>query len=296
MMTRSLIQILWEFSNTRAVLRTLGVTLTLCSLGASLPAPAVADRRDELMKKVRLDQRLNAQVPLDLPFRDETGKTVPLRTFFGEKPVMLIPIQYRCTMLCSREMEALLLSLQEMKFTVGKEFELITLSIDARETELLASEYKRGYLEKYGRPGAAAGWHFLTGDEASIRGLTDALGFQFTYDAETDQFMHPDGVIVLTPEGRAARYFFRLEYPPRDLRFALVEAADGKIGSPMDGLWLSCYFYNPTTGKYSLALMGVLRLAAIGTVLLLATGVGLMSWRGRARRARVPRAAVGSEG
>lgn len=262
----------------------------------SPPAAATADRLAELSKQVRLDQKLNAQAPLDVSFRDETGKPVLLERYFGKKPVMLILIQYRCTMLCSREMETLLLTLQEMKFTVGKEFELVTVSIDHRETERLAAEYKQGYLKKYGRPEAADGWHFLTGDKASVRRLADAVGFHFAYDDQTDQFMHPDGVIILTPEGKVARYFFRLEYPPRDLRFALVEAADGKIGSLMDGWWMSCYFYNPVTGKYSLALMGVLRLAAIGTVLLLATGVGLMGWRNRMRRPRTPGAAVGSEG
>jgi protein SCO1/2 len=278
----------------RRWLRLVGAAVLMVAVGGLRPASA--DRKDELMKRVKLDQRLDAQVPLDVQFRDESGKPVQLGQLFGKKPVMLILIQYRCTMLCNREMEALLLSLQEMKFSAGKEFELITLSIDHRETERLATEYKQGYLAKYGRSGADAGWHFLTGDETSIRRLADAVGFHFAYDSETDQFMHPDGVIILTPKGRVARYFFRLEYPSRDLRFALVEAADGKIGSPMDGFWLQCYYYNPVTGKYSLALMGVLRMAAVGTVLLLATGVGLMSWRGRARKSRAPRTVVGSEG
>lgn len=271
-------------------------TVAFLSSVVCRPAPALADRAAELAKKVRLDQKLNAQAPLGVTLRDEAGNPVQLGRYFDKKPVMLIMIQYRCTMLCSREMETLLLSLQEMKFSVGKEFELVTVSIDHRETERLAAEYKRGYLEKYGRPEAEKGWHFLTGDEAAIRRLANAVGFHFAYDAQTDQFMHPDGVIILTPQGKVARYFFRLEYPPRDLRFALVEAADGKIGSLMDGWWMSCYFYNPVTGKYSLALMGVLRIAAAGTVLLLATTLGLMSWRNRTRRPRRPGAAVGSEG
>jgi protein SCO1/2 len=271
----------------------LGAALLAASAGR--PASVMAESKDELMKQVRLDQRLNAQVPLDLQFRDEAGKPIRLGQVFGKKPVMLIMIQYRCTMLCSREMEALLQSLQEMKFSVGKEFNLVTMSIDSRETELLAGEYKRGYLKKYARPSAADGWHFLTGDERSVRALADAVGFHFAYDAQTDQFLHPDGVIILTPKGRIARYFFRLEYPPRDMRLALVEAADGKIGSPMDGFWLSCYYYNPMTGRYSLALMGIVRMMAVATVLLLATGVGVMGWRSRARKPRAPRA-VGSEG
>jgi protein SCO1/2 len=245
-----------------------------------------ADRSEELMKRVRLDQKLNAQVPLDLSFRDETGRTVQLHQYFGKKPVMLILIQYRCTMLCSEEMKALALSLKEMAFTPGKQFNLITLSIDPREASDLATQYKAGYLKDYGRPEAATGWHFLTGDERSIRRLADTIGFHYVYDDQTDQFMHPDGVMVLTPEGKVARYFFRLEYPARDLRLALVEAADRKIGSPLDGLWLLCYHYNPVTGKYSFTLMGLLRVAALGTLLLLVTGVGVMSLRSRVSNGR----------
>jgi protein SCO1 len=260
------------------------------------PAPAAADRKAELMKQVKLDQKLKAQIPLNLTFRDETGKSVQLHEYFGRKPVMLILIQYRCTMLCSQEMEVLARSLKEMKFSAGDQFNLLTVSIDHRENTELAAHYKKGFVKDYNRPTAEAGWHFLTGDELNIRRLADAIGFRFAYDAETDQFMHPDGVIIATPEGKVARYFFRLEYPPRDLRLALVEAADRKIGTPLDAFALLCYHYNPLTGKYNLALMGVLRVAAIGTVLAVCLGVGLLSWRGRARNRRITRTPLGSEG
>jgi len=232
---------------------------------------------------------MDAQVPLDAAFRDETGKRVLLRDFLGKKPLMLNLIQYRCTMLCSQEMLVLAQSLKEMPFTVGNQFNLITLSIDHRETPELAGEYKRGYLKDYGRSGAERGWHFLTGDEASIQQLADAIGYRFVFDAPTDSFMHPDGVIILTPEGRVSHYFFRLDYPPRDMKWALVQAGNGKIGSPLDAFALLCYHYNPATGKYSLELMGLLRMAALATLLSLGLGVGVMSWRGRRRDAATRR-------
>jgi protein SCO1 len=256
--------------------------------GPTLGSPARrAPLPDDIQKKVGLDQKLNAQVPLDLTFRDETGQRVQLYQFFGHKPVMMNLIQYRCTMLCSEEMNVLAQSLKELKFTAGEQFTMLTVSIDAQETPDLAAAYKKGYLQQYGRPAAAAGWHFLTGDAATIQRLADAIGYRFAYDARTEQFAHPDGVLVVTPEGRVARYFFHLDYPPRDLRLALVEAAEHKIGSPLDALALICYHYNPATGKYSLALMGVLRLAALATLLSVGVGVATMTlWdRRKTRRA-----------
>ena len=255
--------------------------------GDNVGGGQAATAADNLIKKVRLEQKLDAQVPLDIQFRDETGKLVPLRQFFGQKPVMLNLIQYRCTMLCSEEMKILGASLRAMKFSVGKQFNLLTVSIDAREQPYLASEYKAGYLKQYGRAGAAAGWHFLTGDDAAIHRLADAVGYHFVYDPRTDQFAHPDGVIILTPQGRVARYFFRLEYPPRDLQFGLMEAARNRIGSPLDALALLCFHYNPVTGKYSVAFMKVLQLMAVGTMMLLGAGMAGMSWRNR-RTSRAP--------
>jgi len=239
------------------------------------------DRQAELLKKVRLDQKLDAQVPLDLVFRDETGQLVPLRRYFGRKPVMMNLIQYRCTNLCSEEMKILADSLKELQFTPGHEFNLLTVSIDDREMPPLAMEYKKGYLKQYARPDAGIGWHFLTGDKATIQRLADAIGYRFVYDAETDQFAHPDGVLVMTPAGKVSQYFLQLRYPSQGLRLALVEASHDKIGSVLDYMALWCFHYNPTTGRYSLALMKVLRLAAIACVLGLATGVLLMSRRSR---------------
>jgi protein SCO1/2 len=267
----------------------LSLLLALC-LGPAAwaqrgPAPA-ATAADQVIRDVGLDQKLNAPLPLDLVFRDDSGERVPLRRFFTGKPVMLILIQYRCTMLCSEEMNVLTDSLRQLAFTPGREFTLLTVSIDHREQPDFAAEFKQGYLEKYGRPQAAAGWHFLTGEEAAIRQLAAAIGYRFTYDPHTDQFAHPDGVIVLTPEGHTAQYFFRLEYPPRDLRLALVEASRGKIGTPLDALALLCYHYDPVSGKYNVAMLKVLRLAALLTTVLLLGGVALMTLRERRGRRR----------
>lgn len=253
------------------------------SFGGNGGGGRAANPTDILIKKVGLDQKLNAQVPLDVAFRDETGKLVPLRRYFGTKPVMMNLIQYRCTMLCSEEMKMLGQSLRDMKFSAGDQFTLLTVSIDSREQPYLAAAYKAGYLKQYGRPGAAAGWHFLTGDAAAIHRLAAAIGYRFVYDARTNQFAHPDGVIILTPQGKIARYFFRLNYPPRDLQFGLLDAANNRIGSPLDYVALLCFHYNPVTGKYSLAFMKVLQLTAIGTMLLLGAGMAGMSLHNRRR-------------
>jgi len=271
---------------------------------ALLTAPASAQRlpavsgpsaeQEKILKNVRLEQKLDARVPLDVTFRDETGRTVALREYFGKKPVMLNLIQYRCTMLCSEEMKILAESLKELRFTVGDQFTLVTLSIDDREQPDLAAAYKQKYVQEYGRPGAAAGWHFLTGDKAAIQQLADAVGFHFVYDARTDQFAHPDGVIVLTPQGKIARYFFRLNYAPQDLRLALVEAAHRKIGTPLDAFALLCYHYNPVTGKYALAVLSLVRFAGAATVLLLLLSITWMGWRGRQQSEGAREAGPGS--
>lgn len=266
--------------------------LALC---LALAGPAAAQRQpsmprseaqDRILKEVRLDQKLKAQVPLDLVFTDETGRPRPLSDFFEKKPVMLVLIQYRCTMLCSEQMNVLLESLKQMRFSPGDQFTLLIATIDPREEHHLASEKKKHYLDAYGRGQAAAGWHWLTGDEASIRRLADAVGFRYVYDAHTDQYAHPDGVIILTPEGKVARYFMQLEYPARDLQFGLMEAANRRIGSPIDAFALWCYHYNPVTGKYGLAVMKLVRMGALATLLALLAGIVLM--RGRERRGIAP--------
>jgi protein SCO1/2 len=231
---------------------------------------------DELIKNVGITQKLNNPVPLGLAFHDETGKAVKLRDYFGSKPVMIVMVQYRCTMLCDLQLNQLTASLKQLKFTPGKEFNLLTVSIDDRETPALAAEKKKTYMDQYERPEAAAGWHFLTGDKDSIRELANALGITFVYDPKKDEFAHPDGVILLTPEGDVARYFFRLEYPSQALRLGLVEASENKIGSLLDAVALTCFHYNPKTGTYGLAIIRIVQLAGLLTIFLIGAGIWWM--------------------
>lgn len=238
----------------------------------SPPERASADQ-DKLLKTVRLDQKIGAQIPLDTPFKDEFGKDVRLGDYFTDKPVALVMIQLRCTMLCTEEMAVLMNSLRAMKFTPGKEFNLLIVSIDPREGPDTASAQKETYVASLNRPEAANGWHFLTGSKESIDKLAATVGYHYVYDKTTDQYAHPDGVLIATPSGKLSRYFVRLTYPPRDLRLAMVEASEGKVGSVIDAVALLCFHYNPATGKYGLALLKVLRLAGIATVAAIALGL-----------------------
>jgi len=224
-----------------------------------------------LLRDVGIDQKLNEQVPLDLVFRDETGRSVTLREYFGEKPVILTMVYYECPMLCTQVLNGLLTSLKVLPLDVGKQFNVITVSFNPREKPGLAANKKRVYLGLYARPGAAEGWHFLTGDEAPIKELAQAVGFHYAYDKQSDQFAHATAIMVLTPQGKISRYYYGIDYSPRDLRLSLVEASANKIGSPVDKILLYCYHYDPTTGKYGLVVANVLRAAALVTFLVLGT-------------------------
>lgn len=243
--------------------------------GASSSQPA------PILQKVGIDQKLGASVPLDLVFRNEEGQDVRLATYFGEKPVILSLVYYECPMLCTLILNGLLRSLRALSFTAGKEFTVLTVSFDPREGPELAAAKKQTYVRSYGRPEAERGWHFLTGEEAAIRRLTEAVGFRYAFDPETGQFAHASGIMVLTPQGRIARYFYGIEYAPRDLRLGLVEAAQGKIGSPVDQILLYCYHYDPRQGRYSLVILNVLRLAGVATVLVLGGFLVVMFRRDR---------------
>ena len=220
-----------------------------------------------LMKDIGLDQKLNAQVPLDLKFRDEKGATVTLGQFFGRRPVILTLVYYECPMLCTFVLNGTLNATKSMVFEMGKEYEIVTVSIDPQETARLAESKHTMYAGLYGRPGAVNGWHFLTGDEAAIRQLADSVGFRYVYDKTSQQYGHASGIMVLTPLGRVSRYFYGIEYSPRDLRLALVEASGGSIGSPVDQILLTCFHYDPMTGKYGLVISRVVRWAGALTVL-----------------------------
>jgi protein SCO1/2 len=221
------------------------------------------------LQGVGIDQRLDQQLPLDLNFRDEAGRSVPLSTFFqSRKPVILALVYYRCPMLCTQILNGLESSLKAVSFNPGQDFEVLSVSIDPKDTPELAASKKQMYLRRYGRANTANGWHFLTGDEANIKAIADAAGFHFKYDPATDQFAHASGIMIATPEGRLSRYFYGVEYAPRDVRLGLVEASQNKIGNPVDQLLLFCYHYDPSTGKYGAIVMNIVRFTAGAFVLL----------------------------
>ena len=236
---------------------------------ALLPSLSLAQDRmglPPLLRNVSIDQRLNQQVPLDIPFRDETGRTVQLRQYFHDKPVILSLVYYDCPMLCTLVLNGLVRAMRVISLSAGNQFSVVTVSFDPRETPALAAAKKREYLDRYRRKGAEAGWHFLTGDESSIQALTRAVGFRYTFDPKSGQWAHASGVMVLTPGGRLARYFYGVEYSGRDLRLALVEASANKIASPVDQFLLFCFHYDPATTKYGLAIVNLIRAAGVTTV------------------------------
>lgn len=222
------------------------------------------------LRDVRIEQKLNQQLPLDLSFRDENGQQVNLGKYFGKKPVVLSLVYYDCPMLCTQVLNAMITSFRVLPFEVGKEFDVVTISFDPRETPELAAAKKKvyvDYLPQKMQAGAGAGWHFLTGDAANIERITDAVGFRYHYDEATKQFAHASGIMVATPEGKLSRYFYGIDYPARDLRLGLIESSQSKIGSPVDQLLLYCYHYDPATGKYGAAVMSVMRIAGVATLL-----------------------------
>lgn len=222
------------------------------------------------LREVRIDQKLDQQLPLDLVFRDENGQEVKLGQYFGQKPVVLAFVYYDCPMLCTQVLNAMVTSFRVLPFQVGKEFDVVTVSFDPRETSTLAATKKKvyvDYLPEKMRPAAATGWHFLTGDQANITKLTDAAGFHYYYDEATKQFAHASGIMVATPHGKLSRYFYGVEYAPRDLRLGLIESSAEKIGTPVDQLLLYCYHYDPATGTYGAAVMRIIRGAGVITVL-----------------------------
>jgi protein SCO1 len=218
------------------------------------------------LREIGFDQNLDRKIPLDAPFRDETGRTVAIGDYFGRRPVVLLFAYYNCPMLCTQVINGLAGALNTLSLDPGEDFDIVTVSFDPRDTPASAAEKKAHFIERYKKPGAAAAWHFLTGDQPSIERLTKAAGFRYVWDEQTSQFAHPSGVIVLTPDGRLARYLFGIEYGPRDLRFGIIEASAGRVGNPADALLLYCFHYDPMTGKYGLVIMRVLRLAGIATV------------------------------
>jgi protein SCO1/2 len=219
---------------------------------------------------VGIDQKLNEQLPLDLEFRNENGESVKLGSYFGKKPVVVSLVYYQCPMLCNQVLNGMVTAFKVMAFKPGDEFDVVTVSFDPRETPALAAAKKKTYIDylpEAKRAAAASGWHFLTGDEANIKRITDAIGFRYHWDKATEQFAHASGVFVATPQGKLSRYFYGIEYAPRDLRLGLIEASANKIGSPVDQLLLYCFHYDPATGKYGAAVMNLVRIAGVVTVI-----------------------------
>jgi protein SCO1/2 len=228
--------------------------------------PVPTGNSTEVLKKVDIEQRLGNQIPLDLKFRDESGREVRLGEYFAKgKPVALTLVYYECPMLCSQVLNGAVGAFQALSFTAGKEFEVVTVSFDPREGSELAAKKKETYLRRYKREGAEAGWHFLTGDKASIDALAESVGFHYVWDEQSQQFAHASAVMVATPAGKLSHYFYGIDYAPKDLRLAFVEASEGKIGSPVDSLLLFCYHYDPASGRFA-PVMGVLRAAGVLTV------------------------------
>jgi len=230
------------------------------------------------LSKVSFEQRLNEQLPLDLPFKNEAGQAVKLGDYFGRKPVILTFVYYECPMLCTEVLNGLESSLRVLNETVGKEFDVVTVSFDPTETPVLAAGKKKAYLDRYQRPEAEQGWHFLTGDQASIDALTQAAGFNYFWDEASHQFAHASGIIVATPTGRVSRYFMGLDYSPRDVKFALIESSNEKIGTLADRLLLYCYHYDPAKGNYGFVAMRAVRIGGAATILAL-VGFVLVSIR-----------------
>jgi protein SCO1/2 len=236
--------------------------------------------KPKILESVGLDQKLNAQIPLDLTFRDEHGKAVTIRQLMDGKPAILELVYYMCPMLCTEVLNGTLNSLKEVPLDLGRDFNVITVSIDPTEKPDLAYAKQTMYTGLYGRPGAAQGWHFLTGDEEQIKQLADAVGYRYVRDPATGQFAHAAGVMVLTPEGKISHYLYGIGYRPRDVRLALIEASSGKIGSPVqDAVLLYCFHYDPATGKYGLVIGNVLHIAGALTVLLIVLGIIVMARR-----------------
>jgi protein SCO1/2 len=238
--------------------------------GARPEAGNVSTGLPTALRDVGIEQKLDHQLPLDLVFHDETGQSVKLGQYFGQKPVLLAFVYYDCPMLCTQVLNGMLESFRVLPFQMGKDYDVVTISFDPRETPQLAESKKKvyvGYLPAKMHADVNAGWHFLTGDAENIKQITEAVGFKYHYDEATKQFAHASGIMIATPQGKLARYYYGISYPARDLRLGIIESAQNKIGSPVDQLLLYCYHYDPATGKYGAAVMNIVRAGGVLTML-----------------------------
>ncbi len=250
------------------------------------PGQGTSNGLPQALQKVGIEQKLDSQLPLDATFKDENGNQIKLGEYFNKgKPVVLALVYYECPMLCNEVLNGLTGSLKGVSFDAGKDFDIVAISFDARENEKpdLAKNKKAAYLNKYERKGTENGWHFLTGTQAEIDKVTGAVGFNYQFDTATDQFAHAGGIMMTTPEGRLSRYFYGIDYQPRDLKFGLIDSSQSKIGNPAEQLYLYCFHYNPADGKYGLAVLRVMRLTAVATLIGLG-GMLFVFWRRNKKR------------
>jgi protein SCO1/2 len=269
---------LWQ-RTIREVALILAMAATLCATASAqyFTPPETKTVAPPGLEGVGIDQRLNEQVPLQLTFKDEQGKAVKLGDYFHDgRPVILNLVYFQCPMLCTEVLNGLTSALKVIKFVPGDQFEIVTLSIDPRETPQLAANKKEMYLKKLGNPEAGKGWHFLTGEQAQISELAKAVGFRYRYDAKLDQFAHAAGIVLITPDGKISQYYYGVEYSAKDMRLGIVEASHNKIGSLADQVLLYCYHYDPRTGKYGATITNIIRLAGLTTVIILGSAIVLL--------------------
>jgi protein SCO1/2 len=246
--------------------------------GATGPA---AQNMPSVLQNVGFEPQLNAHLPLDLAFRDETGRDVQLRQYFTQKPVLLALVYYGCPMLCNQTEQGVVGALRMLAFNPGRDYEVVFVSFDPRESPDMAAQKKESAMAHFRRPETASGWHFLTGSKESIDALTNGANFRYSFDEKSNLFAHAAGIMLLTPDGRISRYFYGVEYPARDVRLGLVDASAGKIGTPVDRALLFCYQYDPTTARYSASILKIIRLAGILTILALVAGMLIFRRRDR---------------
>lgn len=262
-------------------------TITMASLLiagqiASGQTPGVNSRvQPRLLTDVGITQRVGVRIPGDLVFNDEEGHAVTLNAYFGKRPVLLSLVYYECPMLCTEVLNGIVRTIAPLSFNLGEDFDVLSVSINPKETPELAAQKKSLYLERYGRAGAEKGWHFLTGSEPSIKALADSVGFKFAYDSVNEQYSHGSAIMVLTPDGQVAQYYFGLEYPTKDVRLSLVEASKNKLGTVYDQVLLYCFHYDPEQGKYGFVIMRVIRLAGAATLLAMGSFMLVMFRRDR---------------
>jgi protein SCO1 len=269
----------------RAIAATASLLLGICAVQAqTIPGSAgsPASKMPLALQNVGFEPQLDARMPLDLTFRDETGSAVQLRDYFVQKPVVLAFVYYGCPMLCNQVEQGVVGSLRMLSFSPGRDYQVVFVSFDSRETPDMAAAKKKSALSHFGRPETASGWHFLTGSQESIAAATRAANFRYSFDAKSNLFAHASGILLLTPDGRISRYFYGVEFPGRDMRLGLVDASAGKIGSPIDHVLLFCFHYDPTAARYSASILRVIRFGGVLTVLGIVAGILLFRRRDNA--------------